>query len=169
MTDLMSLAVYHAALRANTHYRRFNERWIADPEFRRALFADVPGTLSRYDLAVSADDVGALLDPARSVSAPSSRAMWQMVTAKSHWVKQFYLKDALPADPRMLAWRERQIARYVDRVNQTLYATLRYPERTPSAFVHAFTVLMNDVERRLGSARDDHHRARAGKETVRSP
>jgi radical SAM family RiPP maturation amino acid epimerase len=39
--------------------------------------------------------------------------MWQIVQAKSHWVNEFYRRSAEPVDPRIRAWRARQIARQV--------------------------------------------------------
>jgi radical SAM family RiPP maturation amino acid epimerase len=107
---LPSVTDYHDALVDHAAVKRFYERWNADPGFRQALLADAPGTLERYGMAVTAEDIASLLTPGAPPSAVS-RAIWRTVREKSRWVERFYRDAAIPSDARMRAWRNRQIRR----------------------------------------------------------
>jgi radical SAM family RiPP maturation amino acid epimerase len=112
----MSVAVppvdaYHDALLEHAAAKRFYERWVADPGFRKALLADPAGTLDSYGLDLRPDDIRSLLDADVTKPSPATRAMWRMVAEKTRWVSRFYRGAATPDDPRMLAWRNRQIRR----------------------------------------------------------
>lgn len=45
---MIELAEYHSALKNCALFKRFNERWVADPHFRAAMAADPTAALSRY-------------------------------------------------------------------------------------------------------------------------
>ena len=104
----MSMTLFHRVLEANAVYKRFNERWVADPGFREALSRDPEGTLERHGIACRPEDVRA---PSEGGYSAATRAMWQIVQTKSRWVKAFYRGEGAPVDPRIRAFRERQIAR----------------------------------------------------------
>lgn len=107
----MSLTSYHEVLRKNAVLKRFNERWVADPNFRQALAEDKLRTLNKYGISCNPDDVKTLTEVDSSKPSATWEAMWQIVVAKSNWVNQFYKQEALPSDRRIRYWRDRQIAR----------------------------------------------------------
>ena len=107
----MSLQTYHLALTEHAVFKRFNERWVADPIFRRSLSDDKAATLDRYGIACRPEDVQSLQEANTSNPSTAMRAMWQIVVAKTIWTEQFYKKEGLPIDPRIRSWRERHIAR----------------------------------------------------------
>lgn len=108
MTDL---ANYHAVMEHFAVYKRFNERWVADPSFREAMGDDPAGALARHRLPVRPEDVRPPRNADMSDASMGTRAMWQIVNAKSRVMHQFYREDGAPADPRIRSWREREIAR----------------------------------------------------------
>lgn len=107
----MSLTTYHSKLQEHAIFKRFNERWVADPDFRKALNEDKAGTLAGYGIDCSPADVQSLFEADVSQPSKAMRAMWQIVVTKTNWVNEFYKKQALPSDLRIYSWRERQIAR----------------------------------------------------------
>ncbi|MFP5268815.1 radical SAM family RiPP maturation amino acid epimerase [Coleofasciculus sp.] len=110
----MLLNTYHQAMQKYADFKRFNERWVSDPNFRKALAADKVGTLTKYNIHCHPDDVHSLQDIQPNQPGPPSAAMkaiWEVVLAKSTFVGEFYKKEGQPKDPRFKAWRERQIAR----------------------------------------------------------
>jgi radical SAM family RiPP maturation amino acid epimerase len=104
---------YHRTMSENAVAKRFNERWVADPGFRKALFEDTTGTLARYGFDLGPEDISSLLSGNLANHSAVSRAMWRIVYEKHRWVDWFYKVEAVPDDPRIKAWRERQIARQV--------------------------------------------------------
>ncbi|MGZ8781492.1 MAG: radical SAM family RiPP maturation amino acid epimerase, partial [Thermoanaerobaculia bacterium] len=108
MTDL---ANYHAVMEHFAVYKRFNERWVADPTFRTAMGEDPIGALARHRLPVRPEDVRPPRQADLSDASMGTRAMWQIVNAKSRVMHQFYREDGAPADARIRAWRAREIAR----------------------------------------------------------
>jgi radical SAM family RiPP maturation amino acid epimerase len=113
MSTLLSEAPageYHAALSRYAHVKRFYERWVADPEFRRELGGDADGTLARHGLRVRADEVRGLVD-GDPEPCPAAREMWEIVGRKMAFIQNFYGAEACPDDPRVVAWRRRQIER----------------------------------------------------------
>lgn len=107
----MSLTTYHNILQENAIYKRFNERWVADPDFRKALNEDKASTLESYGINCNPADVRSLFEADVSQPSPAMRAMWQIVVTKTNWINEFYRKQGLPSDLRIYSWRERQIAR----------------------------------------------------------
>ena len=106
-----SPARYHEALARSAKVRRFYERWVADPSFRTAFVEDPAEALAAAHLSIVVDDVASLLDPSQRDPSPGVRAMWAAVQEKDKWVRDFYWDYAVPDDPRIRDWRERQIAR----------------------------------------------------------
>lgn len=105
------LAAYHQVMDRNSAMKRLNERWVADPSFRAALALDAAGTLDRYRLLATPEDVRSLLDGDLTDPSAAVEAMWQIVVAKTRWVQHFYRDRGEPDDPRIQGWRRRQIAR----------------------------------------------------------
>ena len=102
----MSLEQYHDLLERHAVMKRFNERWIADPGFRADLGRDAAATLAAAGLDCTPDDIAGDADH----PSPATRAMWQIVRAKSQHIDAFY-RAAVPQDCRIRGWRERQIMR----------------------------------------------------------
>lgn len=113
MSTIASLSTFHEALEAHAELKRLNERWVADPAFRTALAEDPAGTLERYKISCSPADARALFAGEQPEPSASIVAMWQIAKAKSDWVDAFYHRASEPADPRIRAWRQRQVARQV--------------------------------------------------------
>lgn len=105
------LADFHELMERHGAMRRINERWVADPAFRAELREDPGGTLGRYHLEGTAEDVRSLLDGDLARPSPAVQAMWQVVLAKTRWVERFYRLGSEPADPVIQAWRRREVAR----------------------------------------------------------
>lgn len=108
MTDLAS---YHAVMEHFAVYKRFNERWVADPHFRSAMSDDPVAALERHRLPVRPEDVRPPRKADMSDASMGTRAMWQIVRAKSRVMHQFYREDGAPHDVRIRHWRDREIAR----------------------------------------------------------
>lgn len=108
---MMVTDTYHQVLERHAAFKRFNERWVADPVFRKELSRDKSGTLERYAIDCQPEDVHSLQEADPSKPSTAMRAMWQMIVAKTVWTEHFYKKSAVPDDPRIRGWRERQIAR----------------------------------------------------------
>lgn len=102
----MSLENYHEILERNAVMKRFNERWIADPQFRSDLAEDAAGTLAAKGLECTPEDIAGDADN----PSAATRAMWQIVHAKSKHIAEFY-RAAEPLDWRIRGWRDRQIKR----------------------------------------------------------
>jgi radical SAM family RiPP maturation amino acid epimerase len=109
--SLPKLDEYHEALRRNAGHKRLSERWVGDSNFRRAMFDDPVEAVTKYGLEISADDARALTSDVPETIAPTSRAMTEILQEKAGWVHAFYWKKAIPADPRIVVWRKRQLAR----------------------------------------------------------
>lgn len=111
----MNLKSYHETMLKYADVKRFFERWTADPNFKNDLRSDTPGTLARYGLKINPADIESLLQEEeygeQALQSPALRAMWQITQSKAGLLSAFYQKESLPADRRMLLWRERQIAR----------------------------------------------------------
>jgi len=102
--------------------KRFQERWVTDPEFRAQLPQAPQATVDRYQIAV--DPM-----PLQFVWQNPKRPHFEVPAAADHqnpWVRAYKLylrwqqaygvyamaKEALlGADPRYVAWREREMAR----------------------------------------------------------
>jgi radical SAM family RiPP maturation amino acid epimerase len=95
----------------NARVRRFYERWVADAGFRARLSADPNAALIEAGLRIGVDDVASLLGLATEGSSPGVQRMWAEVEQKDRWVREFYGSYAVPDDPRVRQWRERQVAR----------------------------------------------------------
>lgn len=106
-----SAARYREAMARGARMRRFYERWVADSAFRGQLAADPRATLEAAGLKLAVDDVASLLGPTPEGHSPGVQQMWDEVTQKDRWVQEFYRAYAVPDDPRIQRWRERQVAR----------------------------------------------------------
>ena len=105
------LATYHQVLDNFAVYKRFNERWVADPHFRDAMAADPAEALSRYRIGVRPEDVHAPKSADMTTASMATRAMWQIVRTKSRLMQRFYRQDGEPDDTRIRNWRAKEIAR----------------------------------------------------------
>jgi radical SAM family RiPP maturation amino acid epimerase len=108
---MSTLSTYHEVLGNYSAIKRFNERWVADPGFRDAVTADAAATLPRYGIDCTPEEVKQPERADFSDASLSMRAMWQIVVTKSHLMREIYRDQAMPSDPRMVAWRQREIAR----------------------------------------------------------
>jgi len=105
------LTAYHQVLDHFSVYKRFNERWVADPQFRGAMSEDAAAALERYRIPVRPEDVRPPASADMADAPMATRAMWQIVNSKSRLMHRFYREDGAPDDPRLRAWRDREIAR----------------------------------------------------------
>jgi radical SAM family RiPP maturation amino acid epimerase len=108
---MSALTSYHEVLGNFAIIKRFNERWVADPGFRDAMSGDAVATLARYGIDCRPEDVRPPTKADLSDASLSTHAMWQIVRAKSRLMHELYRDEATPSDPRVYAWREREIAR----------------------------------------------------------
>lgn len=110
-TALPSVDDYRAAMREHAVAKRFFERWVADRTFRSELPGDPQGTLDRYGIDLSVDDIRSLMEPGTTGHSPAVVSLWRTVHEKTRWVERFYGSAVTPADARMASWRARQIER----------------------------------------------------------
>lgn len=106
-----SPARYREAMRRGARVRRFYERWVADARFRARVSDDPGAALEEAGLRIGVDDVASLLGLTTEGPSPGVRRMWAEVEEKDRWVREFYGTYAVPDDPRVRHWRERQVAR----------------------------------------------------------
>jgi radical SAM family RiPP maturation amino acid epimerase len=106
-----SAARYREAMARSASVRRFFERWMADSQFRSRFSIDPAAALEDAGLRVDAEELASLRGPTNGGHSPGVRRMWEEAAAKDRWVREFYWTYAVPLDPRIQRWRERQVAR----------------------------------------------------------
>src|SRR5215217_3625321 len=102
---------YHDTLHRYAGLKRFFERWSADPEFKQALIDNTTEALEKHFIPVSPDDIRYMIDEHITELPQPVQKMWEISKSKQDLIQAFYLRENLPQDPGMLAWRNRQIAR----------------------------------------------------------
>lgn len=99
--------------------KRFVERWMADPDFRRAVQAAPQGAADRYGIPVDADAIRELWDPAvarthkddEKDGAASPAREYRELQRLKLTLRDEFRRRASPSHPRFKAWRARQMAR----------------------------------------------------------
>lgn len=102
---------YHDTLHRYAGLKRFFERWSADPDFKQALIDNTTEALEKHFVPVSPDEIKYMIDERITELPQPVQKMWEISKSKQDLIQEFYLRENLPQDPGMLAWRNRQIAR----------------------------------------------------------
>ena len=112
MTSLSeNVQVLHATMETYADAKRFNERWLADPSFRTALFQDPERAIADYALPLDADEVRGITAGDREQAGSIARGIYAISAIKSVVMDRWYGPEATASDARIAAWRARQQAR----------------------------------------------------------
>ncbi len=106
-----NVLVLHATMEMYAHAKRFNERWLADPAFRRALFQDPDQTIADYALPVDGEEVRGITAGDKERAGSIARGILAISAMKSAVMDRWYGPESTASDARIAAWRARQLAR----------------------------------------------------------
>jgi len=105
--------------------KRFLERWTIDPSFRDTFHADPPGAISSLGLSLHVDEVMPLIDDALAIELnkaikagedgryPISVLRYRAFYREKRLHRRQIRKDCRSSNPRIAAWRARQINRCI--------------------------------------------------------
>ncbi len=112
MTSLSdNVRTLHATMELFSHAKRFNERWLADPEFRSILFRNPEQAIADYALPVDSEEVLGIIAGDKDRAGSIARGILAISAMKSSVMDQWYGPESTAADSRIAAWRARQQAR----------------------------------------------------------
>jgi radical SAM family RiPP maturation amino acid epimerase len=100
-----------------SYIKRFNERWYADPNFRKQVSTDPESTFTRYQIKLNPQEIRPLWDRDEKSQLTDETSAFPLLKACKefneligHVSHKKSISDRLK-EPRIKAWRERQIAR----------------------------------------------------------
>jgi hypothetical protein len=106
-----SVRMLHATMEMYSRAKRFNERWLADPSFRTALFRDPERALADYALPVDPEEARGIVAGDTDQAGSIARGIYGISAMKSAVMGRWYGPEATASDARIAAWRARQQAR----------------------------------------------------------
>ena len=109
-TILNELIKFHDVLESNSHEKRFAEKWLSDPSFRKAFRINPKQTLSQHHIKLDEHAIF-LLNEGKSSWALERQE--QIKRQKENWTHHFYSQICAPTDESWLTWRKRQVSRQV--------------------------------------------------------